>query len=64
LLTSYIRIEPKGSGFRLINIDSSSLTDETAVCVTVRPAAPITLVKSRFHQTLTQMAQTYLRRSL
>jgi hypothetical protein len=58
-LTFYVSVEPKGRGFRLVNIDSSSLTDETAVCVTVRPAAPITLAKSRFHQTLTQIAQTY-----
>jgi hypothetical protein len=63
LLTFYIRVESKGSGFRLVNIDSSSLTDETAVCVTARPAAPITLAKSRFHQTLTQMAQTYRNRT-
>ena len=39
------------------------MTDETAVCVTVRPAALITLAKSRFHQTLTQMAQTYRNRT-
>jgi hypothetical protein len=35
LLTFYIKGKPGSGGFRLVNIVSSSLTDETAVCVTV-----------------------------
>jgi hypothetical protein len=35
IFSVFYHVAPADGGFRLVNIDSSSLTDETAVCVTV-----------------------------